>query len=258
MKFCPECGTKNKDTAKFCEKCGSQLSAAPGEVQEEHPVSAPPVNVSQIPEVTATPIKPKQVTSKVDNETASKLRQVFNIPRGETIIASIGNNLLQNVILGGAVKQSIACFTPNRLYYQGHTFNGSKKSRDLNNGSVLLRDISYTGIIHTDSLGAKIKAVLVALAEIFVYLMVFAAIGPFLEMHPVIKRIYFPLVPAIFVVGIPVLIIWYLFKKGKTTVFKVAFPGAELQFNINFYAQEEVNAFKDAITEWVDHAKGVR
>ena len=34
--FCPKCGTKNEDTARFCMKCGAQL------VSIEQPRQAPP------------------------------------------------------------------------------------------------------------------------------------------------------------------------------------------------------------------------
>ena len=41
--FCEKCGYKNNDTAKFCERCGATLNAAPAQPAEAQPAEAQPV-----------------------------------------------------------------------------------------------------------------------------------------------------------------------------------------------------------------------
>lgn len=40
MPYCPNCGTKNSDTARFCEACGTPLGTA-AQAQPQPPASAP-------------------------------------------------------------------------------------------------------------------------------------------------------------------------------------------------------------------------
>ena len=38
MKYCPECGTKLKDSPKYCPECGSQLEVAIKKTEKDNEV----------------------------------------------------------------------------------------------------------------------------------------------------------------------------------------------------------------------------
>lgn len=52
--FCPNCGAENANTAKFCEKCGTGLAAAP---------PPPPAGDTRVRGVETTPSRPGQVAT---------------------------------------------------------------------------------------------------------------------------------------------------------------------------------------------------
>lgn len=250
MKYCPACGTKNMDDSMFCEKCGKQLNPTPGMIDEvkEVPV-AEPKTVSE---------PPQQIIkiAKVDNETEQQLRKIFNIPKSETIITSVGNSFLQNLINSGTISQSVACVTQNRLYYQGHTFSGKKKAREVSNGSVPLKDISYSGIVHFDPLLWKVLAfIIMGLCCMYLVSAIPIIISTF---HRSISQalIQIAIIPTV-LVGVGWAAWHFLYIKKKVTAFKIDFPGSGLAFDMKYYSQAEMSSFRDVITVWVDHAKGI-
>jgi hypothetical protein len=74
MIFCSECGTKNKDMAKFCRKCGASLLFDEDEEFEEEVVEEKPAKVNPKP------------TVKPAEEKASRYKPIEPIPKEDPII----------------------------------------------------------------------------------------------------------------------------------------------------------------------------
>jgi len=74
MIFCSECGTKNKDMAKFCRKCGASLLFDEDEEFEEEAAEEKPTKVNPKP------------TVKPAEEKVSKYKPVDPAPKEEPII----------------------------------------------------------------------------------------------------------------------------------------------------------------------------
>lgn len=248
MRFCTECGTKNEDHAKFCCACGTALSA------EASPPTEPPRPTSDSFPVAAA-------TLPTDLERA--YRNAFNIPQNEVIITAIGNDFVQSFLMNGTVQQTVAVATNRRFYYQGRSLVGGNKnkiklSREIESGSVLVKDIAYTGMKNSSSFLLKIARILslvsVGFTAISVLGTLFAAlwsgsldiflgvlIGGLLALSP-------PLMLAF--------IFWFLYKKSKTTAFIVSFSGGGLAIPIKYYSLEENKQFQEKLTRIMDAVKG--
>ncbi len=74
MIFCSECGTKNKDMAKFCRKCGASLLFDEDEEFEEEVVEEKPAKVNPKP------------TVKPAEEKVSRYKPIDPIPKKDPII----------------------------------------------------------------------------------------------------------------------------------------------------------------------------
>lgn len=74
MIFCSECGTKNKDMAKFCRKCGASLLFDEDEEFEKEAAEEKPAKVNPKP------------TVKPAEEKVSKYKPIDPIPKEEPII----------------------------------------------------------------------------------------------------------------------------------------------------------------------------
>lgn len=245
MKFCTQCGTQNEDQAKFCSSCGAALQTGPGAAAE--------------PPKPAQPPRPAvEIVSTVAPENENTLRQVFSIPGGETVITSIGNSYLQNLIMGSGVSQTVAAATNRRFYYQGRTLRGTglKLSRTVASGSVLLKDISYTGVVHLSPLWKKVVAIILTVYPGVCGVLVTLSVGAGQIVHGELIRGVFNIILLAALSLAPAALFWWLYKRGSGAAFVIKFAGGGVAFPVKYYPAEESAAFQETLTRLVDQAKG--
>ena len=141
MKLCPNCSTKNDNTAGFCKSCGKSLAEVP-ETQEDisaiagsffnkakEAASAGAKKAQQVATDSAAKAKEhrQEVTAQKAEAAAAKESGEFIDP-SETTRATLGSSFAQNVLAGGKVAQDSAVLTEKRLYYKGDLFSGSGKN----------------------------------------------------------------------------------------------------------------------------------
>ena len=66
--ICPNCKTENRETAKFCDECGTRLDAF-GLVNEEEPETESPV-VENLPELDSISETPEEEASQEESSSA--------------------------------------------------------------------------------------------------------------------------------------------------------------------------------------------
>lgn len=87
MANCPKCGTENKDSAKFCIKCGETLTVAA--VTQEVPVQASTPTPQYIPQPAATAASGASSSIHVTSKFVRWGENVLNIPYVERLSTSI-------------------------------------------------------------------------------------------------------------------------------------------------------------------------
>lgn len=228
MKFCITCGAQNEDSASFCSSCGATFPDVSG--NHFRKLAQP-----EAPEVT--------MPSTVSPETAAKLAQAFKLASGERVIAFIGNNYLQNLLAGEPVAKTVAVATNRRLYYQGRLFkDGVKLSRDMESGSVLLKDITYTGMKHRKSVWKLVFACILAFFAASALTAISESLG---------GGIF-----GILLCGIPAFLLFKSYNDSLANRFVVYFPGGGLMFDMKYYSAEECGKFQETLTRLVDQTKG--
>lgn len=228
MKFCIACGAQNEDAASFCSACGA---AFPND-SENHFRKQEQTKILEI-----------TMPSTVSPETAAKLTRVFKLAPGERVISFIGNSYLQNLLAGEPVGKTVAVATNRRLYYQGRLFkDGVKLSRELESGSVLLKDITYTGMIHRKLIW---KLVLACVCTLFAVSSL-AAVSESLSTGIFGTPLF----------GIPAFLLFKSYNDSLSNKFVVHFPGGGLMFDMKYYSAEECGKFQETLTRLVDQTKG--
>lgn len=236
MKYCTSCGAQNEDHASFCCACGAAFSGAATNASENQ-AQANPVGTD--------------MASMVNPADAAKLTRLFHLSSDERIIASIGNNYLQNLLSGASVSKTIAVATNRRLYYHGRAFDvgSAKVSRATASASVLLKDISFTGLIHSNPVWKKVLALVACAFAAFCALGFFVAISEGDGANIVTGFIMFAISAALSV------LFFRSYKATAGTMFWVYFPGGKLRFNMKYYSEKEREVFQECLTRLVDQAK---
>lgn len=58
------------------------------------------------------------------------------VDQSESIVATIGNNYLQNFLMGGKVERGVGVLTQKRFYYKGKNYTGQGKDMKSSTGMV--------------------------------------------------------------------------------------------------------------------------
>lgn len=267
MKYCPKCHSKNPDVSKFCGSCGADISNVmllPDDWEEKRaeyeramaetptaPASDTPTPTPAVaPTATAT-----AVTSYVDADVQDKARKIFSIPSAETVVGSVGNSFFGSMLAGGGVKESLAVVTDKRLYYHGRSFNKEKRkvSSVVEDGSVRLQDISFTGTQESRSKTIFIVAGIFIAIEILLLVLGGISGDPSSAMSIASSVFGVYLVPILGGMGIYYALIG---RKKNSTLFVVNFPGGGIMFDLKWYPATEIAAFRAVLTEMINKAKG--
>lgn len=256
MKLCPKCSTKNENAAGFCKSCGESLADVPVTQEDFSAIAGGLLNKAK--DAASAGAKKAQQAAAEGAEKAKAHRQEAAAQRaeakamkdgekfidpGETSKATLGNNYLQNILLGGGTKRGAAILTEKRLYYFGKCFasNGGGffsrlfKTQSASEESIVsVEDITQTLFIHTRPTGSIWLALLLLVAGI-VGLAVFMPVGV-----------------VCLVAALVFFIKWFI---SKTTIFEIAFPGGKYHFDMRWYPIADMQDFQRQIHLMKDHLK---
>lgn len=174
----------------------------------------------------------------------------------ERIRATIGNGYIKTILMDGVVKRTVAVLTDGRLYYKGSLLRGSgtRTSHHIEEGSVRVEDITYTGLKHGKPFGLKVVYyIFLAISIFFLFTITtclaelgLSGIGDILD--PVSLAVYlFPMVVTAF--------LRYRYAKGLSSEFVVKFSGGGLAFDMHYYPQAESEQFMTALQDAVDEKR---
>lgn len=280
MKECPSCKTKNRNDADFCTECGADLKDVPAATDEWAAAAESLLNkaketattgAKKAKEAAQTGVaKVQKAMEDADKKTeAAKAAGVSSggwdtavdthasapvggapqkgssilVDQSESIVATIGNNYLQNFLTGGKVERGVGLLTQKRFYFKGQNYTGSGKDMksSTQEGVVSIDDISFTNFIYTRHAGFLLFAVLLTIAAV---------------------------IPAVFIHGsggattasivlVAALLFYVKYFTSRQTLFVISFPGGGFGFDVKYYPIADIRDFQRQLHLLKDHRKEV-
>ena len=251
MKQCPKCSTTNPNDSAFCKGCGASLKEveiaqdptsdflnkagnflSDGARKAKEAAAIGAQKAQKAVQDGAEKMREQQQLANAKKATAQPQRSILIDP-GETVIASIGNSYLQNMVGSRSVKSGFALLTEKRVYYSGQAFSGNGKGGMTTEECIIpVEDITRTRFIYNQGivqlmigLGLAIYGGLIALFQF--------ANGP--EDIPTFVGLGMLLVGACFIIS------YFL---NRSTVFEISFPGGGFYFNVKWYPLEDMREFQ--------------
>lgn len=180
------------------------------------------------------------------------------VDQSETAVATIGNNLVQNVVTGKNLQIGFATLTQKRLYYKGVGFSAPTAGGavQIKNGNLVttecvvpVEDITTTRFTHIDPTGKKLQGILyTALGAIF-FLM---GMMMMMKDSTAITIMFTAFGGVLLFFGIIPLIQAFI---GKQTMFQISFPGGTFNFDVKLYPIADMRDFQRQLHLIKDHIK---
>lgn len=280
MKECPSCKTKNRNDADFCTECGADLKDVPAATDEWAAAAESLLNkaketattgAKKAKEAAQTGVaKVQKAMEDADKKTeAAKAAGVSSggwdtavdthasapvggapqkgssilVDQSESIVATIGNNYLQNFLMGGKVERGVGLLTQKRFYFKGKNYTGSGKDMksSTQEGVVSINDISFTNFIYTRHTGFLLFAILLTLAGIFSIAVMNSGTG-------------IPIGSTILAVA---LLFFVCYFTSRQTLFVISFPGGGFGFDVKYYPIADIRDFQRQLHLLKDYRKEV-
>lgn len=187
----------------------------------------------------------------------------------ETVVATLGNNYLQNFLTGQKVKQGYAILSDKRLYYHGKNITGKGRFMQMSTEdmAVLVDDVSATRFVSTRKIGQIILGVLFAALTIFILGCLYPTVTHYFRLLSDWHKYGYKFVVDFLINGIGPLVGTTIcfasavcFIKAfisPSTVFEIAFPGGAFRFDVKWYPMVDMQDFQRQIMLMKDHAKQV-
>lgn len=245
MKTCPSCKAKNQNDADFCIECGTTLKDVPAQADEWTSAAGDLLNkakgaaatgaqkAKEAATVGAAKVKVYQADQETRQRELLKDSEKF-VDQSETAVATLGNNYLQNYLLGKKVKCGAAILTQKRLYYYGKQFLGKGRTttKDMEETVIPLEEISLTRFVHSQPIGLIVFGMLLVIGGI--------VLGCFLP----VSDLFVPhLIGAISLIGVGAIPTIKGFAQ-RTTLFEVSYPGGRYFFNVKYYPIVDMRDFQ--------------
>lgn len=278
MKECPSCKAKNRNDAAFCTECGADLKDVPAAADEWASAAGDLLNKAKTAATTGAKkareaaqtgaAKVQKAMEDADKKAeATKAAGVsaggwdaavdtpVSAPAGgapqkgssilvdqsEQIVASIGNNYLQNFLTGGNVEQGVGLLTQKRFYFKGKNYTGSGKDMksSTQEGVVSIDDISFTSFIYTRHTGFLLFAILLTLAAVVCAVAIYGSAG----------------VMTAGVVLVAALLFYVKYFTSRQTLFVISFPGGGFGFDVKYYPIADIRDFQRQLHLLKDYIK---
>lgn len=174
------------------------------------------------------------------------------VDQSESVVATIGNNYLQNFLMGGKVKRGIGILTQKRFYYKGKSYSGGGKDMKsaTQEGVVSVDDIAFTQFTYTRPTGWLITAIMFTVVGLLFLWQ--SQVYPHSSLSYFLHEFGLQMGLGAFVVALFFFIKYFL---NRHSVFVISFPGGGFGFDIKYYPIADIRDFQRQLHLLKDHRK---
>lgn len=170
------------------------------------------------------------------NRNDARFTRLFMSPN-EKLVATLGNNYIQNYLHNGSVRNGFAVVSDKRAYFYGTSYTISYNGRGNPNANKMsrsqvvdLKDVTGSGFIRMVNIGYAILAWALVIISIFLIMLLYdieeglAVIGGLAALSALLFLIY-------------------QYYDNKLSLISIQYAGGEIAFDIRWFSGQEINNF---------------
>ena len=170
------------------------------------------------------------------NKNDARFTRLFMSPN-EKLVATLGNNYIQNYLHNGSVRNGFAVVSDKRAYFYGTSYTISYNGRGNPNANKMsrsqvvdLKDVTGSGFIRMVNIGYAILAWALVIISIFLIMLLYdieeglAVIGGLAALSAILFLIY-------------------KYYDNKLSLISIQYAGGEIAFDIRWFSGQEINNF---------------
>lgn len=170
------------------------------------------------------------------NKNDARFTRLFMSPN-EKLVATLGNNYIQNYLHNGSVRNGFAVVSDKRAYFYGTSYTISYNGRGNPNANKMsrsqvvdLKDVTGSGFIRMVNIGYAILAWALVIISIFLIMLLYdieeglAVIGGLAALSALLFLIY-------------------QYYDNKLSLISIQYAGGEIAFDIRWFSGQEINNF---------------
>ncbi len=170
------------------------------------------------------------------NRNDAKFTRLFMNPN-EKLVATLGNNYIQNYLHNGSVRNGFAVVSDKRAYFYGTSYTISYNGRGNPNANKMsrsqvvdLKDVTGSGFIRMVNIGYAVLAWALVIISIFLIMLLYdieeglAVIGGLAALSALLFLIY-------------------KYYDNKLSLISIQYAGGEIAFDIRWFSGQEINNF---------------
>lgn len=170
------------------------------------------------------------------NKNDARFTRLFMSPN-EKLVATLGNNYIQNYLHNGSVRNGFAVVSDKRAYFYGTSYTISYNGRGNPNANKMsrsqvvdLKDVTGSGFIRMVNIGYAVLAWALVIISIFLIMLLYdieeglAVIGGLAALSAILFLIY-------------------KYYDNKLSLISIQYAGGEIAFDIRWFSGQEINNF---------------
>lgn len=170
------------------------------------------------------------------NRNDARFTRLFMSPN-EKLVATLGNNYIQNYLHNGSVRNGFAVVSDKRAYFYGTSYTISYNGRGNPNANKMsrsqvvdLKDVTGSGFIRMVNIGYAVLAWALVIISIFLIMLLYdieeglAVIGGLAALSALLFLIY-------------------QYYDNKLSLISIQYAGGEIAFDIRWFSGQEINNF---------------
>lgn len=170
------------------------------------------------------------------NRNDARFTRLFMSPN-EKLVATLGNNYIQNYLHNGSVRNGFAVVSDKRAYFYGTSYTISYNGRGNPNANKMsrsqvvdLKDVTGSGFIRMVNIGYAVLAWALVIISIFLIMLLYdieeglAVIGGLAALSALLFLIY-------------------KYYDNKLSLISIQYAGGEIAFDIRWFSGQEINNF---------------
>lgn len=170
------------------------------------------------------------------NKNDARFTRLFMSPN-EKLVATLGNNYIQNYLHNGSVRNGFAVVSDKRAYFYGTSYTISYNGRGNPNANKMsrsqvvdLKDVTGSGFIRMVNIGYAVLAWALVIISIFLIMLLYdieeglAVIGGLAALSAILFLIY-------------------QYYDNKLSLISIQYAGGEIAFDIRWFSGQEINNF---------------
>ena len=170
------------------------------------------------------------------NRNDARFTRLFMSPN-EKLVATLGNNYIQNYLHNGSVRNGFAVVSDKRAYFYGTSYTISYNGRGNPNANKMsrsqvvdLKDVTGSGFIRMVNIGYAVLAWALVIISIFLIMLLYdieeglAVIGGLAALSAILFLIY-------------------QYYDNKLSLISIQYAGGKIAFDIRWFSGQEINNF---------------